>query len=80
VRGPHSCCQTFTANISEGQDDAIPSLFDREEVSGQVAYGKDLTRDIEISVTHEPRRTKAPVDLRSLKDSRVQFGVILLER
>jgi len=80
MRGPHPCCQSFTTHISQCEDDAIASLLDRKEVAGEVADSKDLARDIKISVAHETWRTKTPMDLRRLKDSRVQFGIILLQR
>src|SRR6185369_2298730 len=80
VCDPHSCRQTFAANITERQHEAVGRLFDTDEIARQVTHCKDLSRHLEGSMSHQTRRTQTTMHLRCFKDRSVQLSVISLQR
>ena len=79
ISGPHSGCQTFAADVTQGKDYAAARLLDGEKVTGHMANGESFTGNLEVVVPDQARRAEAPVYLRSFDNRRVQVGVILLK-
>ena len=80
MRRPHSGRQTFAADVTQREDDAVVRFFHGEEITGQVAHGENLAGDFEVSVTNQTRRAQTTVHLRRFENRGVQFSVILLQR
>ena len=78
--GPHPGSEPFPADVAQGQKQSPACLLDGEEVTGEIADGEHLARNLEVAVLQAARGAQVPMHLCRLEKGRVEIGVILLER
>jgi hypothetical protein len=78
MRDPHSRRESFAADVAEREHETIARLLDTHEIARQVTHCKDLSRNIERTMSHQTRRAQATMNLRCFEDRSVQLSVISL--
>ena len=69
----------FPADVAERQNQTAARLLDGKEITRQVADGKDLTRNLEVTAPHQAGGAEASVHLRSLEECGVKIAILFLE-
>ena len=59
ARGPHARRQPFPADVAQRQNQPAARLLDGKEVTRQIADGKDLTGNLEVTAPHQARGAEA---------------------
>jgi hypothetical protein len=69
---PHGRHEPFAADIADGKQGRFAEVAKAEEVSGEMAHGKDLGSYLELSATQHARTAEATLHLRGLKELAVK--------
>src|SRR5207244_2060538 len=87
VREPHGCRETFAGNITNSEHQVVFEFEDADEITGDMAYGKDFAGNFKRLTTQIARAAESSLDLRGFVQDAAQiivltaqFGDLIFER